>query len=65
MYSVSAQNRHCSTSPCSFSGYRNFPKGSTIVKSIVNQMITVLVNRPANLDGGKPDTKINGQSMTE
>ena len=36
-----------------------------MVKSIVNRMITVLVNRPANLDGGKPDTKINGQSMTE
>ena len=41
-YSASAQNHRCSTSPWSIPGYRIFPQGSTMVISIINQMITVL-----------------------
>ena len=41
-YSASAQNHRCSTSPWSIPGYRIFSQGSTMVKSIINRMITIL-----------------------
>ena len=40
--SASTQNHPYSTSPWSIPGYHIFPQGSTMVKSIVNRMITIL-----------------------